>query len=315
MRRFVARNWFFFLLALGLALALIRPEWLHVLTYLDPRPMVAIALFLMAWGLPTRNLANELAWPWASLWAVAISYGLVPGGAWLIAQTAPVPDSGIGLILIACVSCTLGSAVLWTRMAAGNEATAMLALLLSTCTSWLLTNSWLTLLAGAAVGINESLRMMVELLLALVVPVGLGQLCRASGALARFADRRRPELGIVSQILILTIIVKAAARVGVKLQEGSTHLGPGMLLWSVAACAGLHLAALLTGLGTTGLFGWDRPRRSAVAFSCSQKSLPVALLIFDGYFQQEYPLAVVSLLFYHVSQLIIDTPVARRLAR
>lgn len=315
MRRILARNWFFLVLAGGLTLALVRSDWLHFVSWLDPRPMVALALFLMAWGLPSRHLASELARPWASLWAVAISYGLVPIGAWLISRTAPLPDAGVGLILIACVSCTLGSAVLWTRMGGGNEATAMLALLLSTCTSWLFTNSWLTVLAGTTIGIDESLRMMVELLLALVVPVGIGQLCRMSGVLANLADRRRAVMGVLSQILILTIIIKAAARVGGELLEGSRHLSPGMLAWSAAACAGLHLTVLAAGLGTARLFGWDRPRRAAVAFACSQKSLPVALLLFDGYFQQDFPLAVVPLLFYHVGQLILDTPVARRLAR
>ncbi|MBM4070968.1 MAG: hypothetical protein FJ271_18770 [Planctomycetes bacterium] len=315
MRSFLARNWFFLVLALGLTLALLIPDWLQFLTWLDPRPMVAVALFLMAWGLPSRNLAKELARPWASLWAVAISYGLVPVGAWLIARTAPLPDAGIGLILMACVPCTLGSAMLWTRMAGGNEATAMLALLLSTCTSWLFTNSWLSVLAGATIGIDESMRMMVELLMTLVVPVGIGQACRGSAVLASLADRRRRELGIVSQFLILAIIVKAAARVGGNLQAGSSHLGAGMLIWSVIACTGLHLAALATGLLTSWLFGWDKTRRTAVAFSCSQKTLPVALLLFDGYFQQDFPVAVVPLLFYHVGQLILDTPVARRLAK
>jgi hypothetical protein len=39
----------------------------------------------------------------------------------------------------------------------------------------------------------------------------------------------------------------------------------------------------------------------------------VALFLLKGYFR-EYPLAVVSLLFYHVGQLVVDTFVADLLA-
>ena len=59
----------------------------------------------------------------------------------------------------------------------------------------------------------------------------------------------------------------------------------------------------------------DRPRGIGVAFSCSQKTLPVALFLFQTYYQETFPLAVVPLLFYHVGQLILDTWIAEWLSR
>ena len=50
-----------------------------------------------------------------------------------------------------------------------------------------------------------------------------------------------------------------------------------------------------------------------MAFACSQKTLPVALLLFESYFKQEYPLAVLPLVFYHVGQLAVDTVIADHL--
>ncbi len=312
MRGFLVRNWFFQALILGVVLALACPGFFRFWTSrLDPRPMVGLALFLLAWGLPSRSLAREAARPWASLLAVAISYGLVPAGAWLAGALAPLADYRIGLLLIASAPCTLGSAVLWTRMGGGNEATALLTILLSTTTSWLITNGWLTVAASANIGTAESLRIMADLLVSLVVPVGLGQLCRASPPLVRLSERARPVLSIAAQLLILSIIIKAATQVGERIHEGSTNLEAATALWAAGMCAVLHLAALAAGLGSSKLLRFDRSRQVAIGFSCSQKSLPVALILFDGFFQKDFPLAVVPLFFYHVGQLILDTAVAR----
>jgi predicted Na+-dependent transporter len=48
---------------------------------------------------------------------------------------------------------------------------------------------------------------------------------------------------------------------------------------------------------------------------CGQKTLPVALLLFETYFREVYPLAVVPLVFYRVGQLIVNTFIAEELAR
>lgn len=308
----LVRNWFFVVLTVGVGLALAFPGPLRRGTgWIDPRPTVALALFLMAWGLPSRNLAQEVTQPWAALLATAISYGMLPAAAWLVGSLAPAADFAFGLFLIACVPCTLGSAVLWTRMAGGNEATALLTILLTTSTSWLFTNAWLALATGASAAGEQSLHIMTALLINLVVPVGLGQLCRASPALVQLATRRQQAISVLAQFLILSIVIKAAAEVGERLHAGTARLELGMALWTVAVCGALHLSALIMGLWTIRLCGWDRARQIAVAFAGSQKSLPVALLLFDAYFREEAPLAVVPLLFYHVGQLLVDTPIAR----
>ncbi len=71
------------------------------------------------------------------------------------------------------------------------------------------------------------------------------------------------------------------------------------------------------GLGA-GLWGsrclrFERGQQIAVAIAGSQKTLPVALYLFDVYFQP-FPLAIVPMVVYHVGQLIVDTFVAEALA-
>src|SRR5262245_44229125 len=134
---FLARRWFLLLLLGGLMLAGLRPDWLRPATErLRPPMVVAVALFLMAWGLDSRSLGRSLMRPLPALWALAISYGALPALAWMVSGLMPSNDLRIGLMISASVPCTLASAVLWTRMAGGNEATALLVIMLTTCTSW-----------------------------------------------------------------------------------------------------------------------------------------------------------------------------------
>jgi sodium/bile acid cotransporter 7 len=81
---------------------------------------------------------------------------------------------------------------------------------------------------------------------------------------------------------------------------------------TVAACAVVHVAALAAGLASSRGLGFGRPQQVAVAFTCSQKTLPVAMLLQERYFS-EYPLALVPLAIYHLGQLLLDSFVAEHL--
>jgi solute carrier family 10 (sodium/bile acid cotransporter), member 7 len=315
MMAFLGRRWFLLILAGGVALALSRPELFLVWTRpLNPRLVVGVSLFLMAWTLPARHLRQELFRPWAALWALLLSYGLLPAAAWIVGQGL-LPDYRIGIQIIASVPCTLASAVLWTRLAGGSEATALLVILLSTATSWLATTAWLGLATGVHLAGGELQEMMTDLLLTLVAPVTLGQAARSVGTLARTADQFRAGIGLVAQFLVLAIIFKAAADVGSKIHQGNTEVELGPLLAAALACIGLHLGTLGAGLISSRWLGCARPQQIAVAFAASQKTLPVALVLFENYFRREFPLAILPLLLYHVSQLILDTFVAELIHR
>src|SRR5262249_48648568 len=152
----------------------------------------------------------------------------------------------IGILISASVPCTLASAVLWTRMAGGREAIALLVIFLTTATSWLATTAWLTLGTGTAVRV-ETADMMGSLLLVLVLPVALGQASRAVRPLARAAMRYRTGLGIVSQLLILGIIFRPAVDVFDKLADRATLVQGEWLLLTAGLCVGVHVSALFGG--------------------------------------------------------------------
>jgi sodium/bile acid cotransporter 7 len=80
------------------------------------------------------------------------------------------------------------------------------------------------------------------------------------------------------------------------------------------ACLAVHLIGLALGFWSSRALRFDRPNQIAVAIACSQKSLPVALFLYQTY-SEVYPLAVIPLAIYHVGQLIVDTIIAERMAR
>lgn len=314
MRSFFQKRWFLLLLIAGGLVVWLRPEWLGWVRWIDPRAAIAPALFFTAWGLPSRSLLRAILRPAPALWATAISYGVLPAGAWLAGFLLHGEDLRVGLLVIAAVPCTLASALLWTRFAGGNEATALLVILLTTCTSWLATTAWLSAVVGADVQINSA-SMMSGLFLVLVLPVGLGQGLRLSARLAQLAETHRVALGVASRLLIFVILLKAALDVLDRLGGEESTLTAGPLALAAVICIGVHTLALGFGFASSRLVGFGRAEAIAVAFSCSQKTLPVALFLFDSYFKTAYPLAVVPMVFFHVGQLVVDTFIGDEMSR
>jgi solute carrier family 10 (sodium/bile acid cotransporter), member 7 len=312
---FLLKRWFLVLLAVGLTLAAYRPGWLQPLTdRLEPRIVVGAALFFMAASLEGGRLVRALLHPLPALWAVFVSYALLPALAWMAGALLPEGDLRIGLIIVASVPCTLASAVLWTRLAGGDEAVALLVILLTTAASWLVTTGWLVWMTGTEV-VTDVGGMMRNLLLVLLVPVALGQLGRTLAPLRRTLDRHQVALGVVARLLVLSIILRAAVDVSIRLTERPAELPFGPVVLTLILCLATHLAALTVGFWGGLVLGFDRPSRIAVAFASSQKTLPVALYLFDTYFKGAAPLAVLPLVFYHVGQLVVDTFIADDLTR
>jgi sodium/bile acid cotransporter 7 len=195
--------------------------------------------------------------------------------------------------------------MLWTRLAGGAEAVALLTIMLSTALSWLITTLWLTFATGAAVRPNTA-ELMTSLFLILLVPVGLGQMCRSVPLLTAAVTRYKALIGGVARLLIFSIILKAAVGLADRL-EGLT---PSILLITAATALGVHLTALYAGLWSSKAMGFPRADCIAVAFAGSQKTLPVSLFLFEAYFRDAYPLAVLPLVLYHVGQLVVDTFIA-----
>lgn len=306
---FLARRWFVLTILTGIVAACFVPGSLHWTRHIDAQIVMALALFLSSWTLESRSLYRALVRPMPAIWAAVISFGFLPALGWMSGQLLPIADFRIGLMICTSVPCTLASAVLWTRMAGGAEATALLSTFLTTSLSWAATTLWLTVTTGSQVEIDVG-AMMTNLAIVLVLPVGVGQLARMPASLRWAAIRGKAPLGVLSRLLILVIMLRAAVDVSEQLhRETAPNLSAFLILGTAGLCIAIHLTALFGGVWSSRLLGFDHATQIAVGFAGSQKTLPVSLLLFERYFSG-YALAVVPLLFYHSGQLIVDTFIA-----
>ena len=122
-----------------------------------------------------------------------------------------------------------------------------------------------------------------------------------------------PSISVVVRCLILSIVLVGAVQAGVRIRQ--TPLPVRMVLALAGACLGIHLVgwgagwwAARWGLRT------GRPQAAAVAFSSSQKTLPVGLYVANTFFPT-LGLAALPMLVYHLCQLLCDTWIAARLSR
>src|SRR5207245_10344697 len=96
MKEFCRKRWFLLLLVGSIALAAWIPRSLQPgVGMLEPKVIVSVALFLMAWCLESRDLRNALLHPWPALWRVAMSSGLLPALAWMAGLLLHVVAFGI----------------------------------------------------------------------------------------------------------------------------------------------------------------------------------------------------------------------------
>jgi sodium/bile acid cotransporter 7 len=311
LRAWLVRRWFLLLLAAGLSAAVAWPGAVRPWTaQLPMRLIVGLSLLLASWSLEGRQLGRALTRPLSIAFGLGISFAVLPLTAVLLGQLLTPTDLRVGLLIMLCVPCTLSSAVLWTRQAGGDDALALLIVIATNLLGWLATPLWLRACGPVAVDLDFA-TMMRSLALVLVLPVVLGQALRFAPGFAAFVTRHRGINGVVARVLIMLVLVAAAADAAAQ----ADALSLAVVLTTLALASTAHAVGLCGGFVGGSLAGLPAAERTAVAFAGSQKTLPVALFLYNAFYRDAYPLAVLPLLLYHAAQLILDTLIADRLHR
>ncbi len=282
-----------------------------------PRVVTTVVLFLMAFTLDSRQIAGALRAPGPVMFASAINLGLIPLLALLLAPRQLTEDFRYGLMIAATVPCTLAAASVWTRKAKGDDAVSLLVTLTTNSLCVVVTPFWLSLAISQSTRIDLS-SIALGLIYAVLVPTAAGQVARLIPACGRWATTYKIPLGVVAQMLILSLVFTAAITAGGKLAAPGSAGGPRALLLVSACCIGLHLTGMLVAWVGGGLFGFPLPRRIATVFAGSQKTLPIGVLLATDpamFGNAGVPFALFPMIIYHTSQLLIDTSVAQALAR
>lgn len=281
--------------------------------------LVALVLFLMSVTLDGRRLRESLARPAPVLWCVLITFGFLPLAALMLARLQLTRDFQVGLVIAGSVPCTMAAASVWTRKAGGNDAVSLLVTVLTNGVCFVVTPFWLAMIPAAGsetapVELDVG-SMMRRLFVSALLPIAIGQSVRRARTCAGVADRFKTPLGVVAQGCVLLIIFRTALKAGPRLSDGGGAGGVVAVLLVWGSCIVLHLAAMYVAIDGGRRFGFDRADIAATAFSASQKTLPIGVLIATDatmFGDRGVPFAVFPMLMYHASQLFLDTFVADR---
>jgi len=269
--------------------------------------MVGVLLFFSAFGLATGDILKAFTSVRSLLLIFAMGYivapllgfiamkTLFPGGGELSAGL------GMGVVVVASAPSTLASAVIWTRMGKGNDALALAGTIMMNVIAFITVPPILYVLLGRA-GSVDMKNIALSLLFSLLIPIILGQMTRA--LISGLATRSKPYISVLNQCIILLIILAKAANAAKEANDRGLVFY-SILLVIVAVCFVHSITLALSVLGAK-LIGINIRDAKAVALTGSQKTLPVGTLIAETSLSG-YPIAVLPVMFYHASQLIIDS--------
>lgn len=211
-------------------------------------------------------------------------------------------DDQLAVLICSAQASTLTTAIVLTEVAGGDVALAMVITVVNNVATVGLTPLVFRVLGGAEVDVDYS-AMILGLALKIVAPVLAGQVVRLW--IKDWAKRHKRKLSVASQLIILMYIYAGVGAAMGRLSES----GPGLLGRVVGLAAALHIAMLLLGALIARVVTRNPGSRVAFVLCSSQKTLPVAIMIWKGHFPglMVGPLVAVA---HHMLQLIADSVMA-----
>jgi solute carrier family 10 (sodium/bile acid cotransporter), member 7 len=307
----IQARWFLLTLILVLLFGIGWPNAARPATqFLPANAIVASVTFIMALPLESSALWMAVRRPGPAWLAAAINSGLAPPLGWLASRFLP-DDLVPGVIVATAVPCTLATAAVWTRRAGGNDAVAFLVTMITNLSCFAVVPAWLWLFMGIHTELDYR-NIVAGLILFVVVPILVAQALRQSPPIGSQATRHKHLLSRIAQCGVLLMVAVGAVKCGDELQIPNRSSLALLDLASMIACvAAVHLALLMFGAIAARNLGYARGDAIAVAFSGSQKTLMVGAYLAKAV----NPLAILPMVAYHATQLIIDTLIADRWRR
>ncbi|MEW6267373.1 MAG: bile acid:sodium symporter [Thermodesulfobacteriota bacterium] len=311
MSGFWRKYWFFVGIVLVVFLAFGFPR-LGVLVrqYHILKIGIFLAFLITGLTLPTSSLISEIRNFKVLVAALVSSLLLSPALAYWGGRTFfSSPDLVLGSLIIGVAPVTIASGTVMTALALGNVPLSLFICVMSNLGSLITIPFLLKYFLAFEGGLNLPVgEMFSGLLVTVLLPTVIGQVFRPW--LKRSIGPWKGSFSIFSQIIVLMIIFNAVSDSTGRLVQ--TGWGISLIF---AAMIGLHILLLMLNYGLSRLIGLDQPSTSAFTIHSSQKTLTIAYLVWSGHFARDYPLALIPAIVYHLTQMIMDTLVARYFRR
>jgi solute carrier family 10 (sodium/bile acid cotransporter), member 7 len=267
---------------------------------------IFIAFFITGLTLDTSHLSMALMQLKAPLASMISSLIFIPLLAWLLASFVFPLEYVLGVCIIATAPVTVVSGTVMTALGRGNVPLSLFICVLGNFIGVFTIPFSLKLLIEAGGNINlPAVEMLSGLVTTVLVPILLGKI--AQSPLNAFRSRYKRAFSIFQQSIVLLIIFNAVAGSGPSIHAAGASL-PLLIVFIIF----LHSLILAMNFGISKIIGLDRPSTTAFTIHTSQKTLAVSYLVWSGYFANEYSLALIPGIVYHLTQMIMDTFVAEK---
>ncbi|TNE59018.1 MAG: bile acid:sodium symporter [Sphingomonadales bacterium] len=232
-------------------------------------------------------------------------------GLWHIGGYFMPPLLALGFLYLGALPSTVQSATVYTSMAGGNVAHAVVAAALLNVLGVFISAPLFAILAGSsAVAFHGEVLIKIAVILLLPFAIGqilqprLGRLVTDNPRLTRWTDR-------VPIALAVYVAMSAAVNEGIWTRIDASA-------WSIAlvTVVAYLVYAILGSWSAGGLLSLSREDRIAFLFGGTQKSLamgaPLATILFDP---AAAGIILIPLITYHFMQLVVAAPIANQLVR
>ncbi|HEY1570768.1 MAG TPA: bile acid:sodium symporter family protein [Pseudonocardiaceae bacterium] len=275
----------------------------------------AIGLLFFLYGVrlaPREAMAGLRHWRLhvTVLASTFVLFPLLGLAARVLVPTVLTPSLYTGVLFLCVLPSTVQSSIAFTSIAKGNVAAAVCAASMSSLLGVFISPVLIALLVSTNGG-ALSLKSVGDIVLQLLVPFALGQLCRRW--LVGWVTGHKRIVGVVDRGSIL-VVVYAAFSEGVV--AGIWHqLAPLRLVELVGVDAVLLCLALVITWTVATRMGFSREDRITIVFCGSKKSLSAGLPMAAVFFAGTAGLVVLPLMLFHQIQLMVCAALARRWAR
>lgn len=224
------------------------------------------------------------------------------------------PTLYLGILYICVLPSTVQSSIAFTSVARGNVAAAMCSASLSNILGMFLTPILVGLLINAQANHQDvnSTQAALSIVLMLLVPFVLGQLCRSK--VFPLTQRYPVLVKIVDQGSILLVVYAAFSEA---INEGLWQQVSGAIMITLMVICCIFLAIVMVGLTyASRALGFNKQDEIIIVFCGSKKTLasglPMAKILFVGH---PIGMLILPLILFHQIQLVVCGILAARYAR
>jgi len=300
---FLRQRWFLFALIGALTAGLAWPRGMVPFArWLPGEVLLAVVTWVMALPLETGTLWRAVRRPGPAWLATGLNSGVAPPLGWVASRLLP-PELAVGVIVAVTVPCTLATAAVLTRRARGNDAVAFLVTMITNLTCFVVVPAWLWLFLGVYAEIDFA-AIVVNLGAFVIVPIVVAQLMRQWRPIGVWTTKHIHALSAAAQCGVLLMVFAGSVSAGLRLHsnEHAAIVSAGNLAMMIGVVAGVHVVLLGLGFSLSRVMQIATADAIAVALAGSQKTLMVG-----AYLALSFPLAILPMVAYHASQLVIDT--------